>query len=200
MTHEKPPPDKREGLDVDRLATALHEVLPDCDPGGHDIDNPEPYCEYLATAVAARLAAPPPDERDLETDDPVGLAARVTAGMLLLPFCHVTMRPAIAGPDWPYCETHSRVPAECRDERAVLAAPPPDERALCCTFAPDGGPCPIHAPPPDEREGLDVEARNRARATVVEDASGGYREVHGCKCEECARLRDAEQPAREEPE
>ena len=33
-----------------------------------------------------------------------------------------------------------------------------------------------------------VAARNHARATATEDANGGFREVAGCKCEECQRL------------
>lgn len=40
----------------------------------------------------------------------------------------------------------------------------------------------------------DRKARNRARNTASEDASGGYREIAGCKCENCVRLARTPEP------
>lgn len=44
-------------LDVERLARAIHEVLPEDGDPEHE-DNGEPYCEYIAAAIAGRYDDP----------------------------------------------------------------------------------------------------------------------------------------------
>ena len=51
-------------------------------------------------------------------------------------------------------------------------------------------------PTPDPLREPGLLTRNHARATAPEDASGGYFEIAGCKCESCAALAALDAPAR----
>ena len=61
LAQQEPAATPAEGLDVERLAKAMHECLPACaedDEAKWRASGWEPFCEYLAHAVAARYCDP----------------------------------------------------------------------------------------------------------------------------------------------